>query len=105
MNMEWQHVTPGPWRVDMPGHPVRGGTVVAQIGGEWVEIADQIDPGDARLIAAAPEMLHQCQEWADSMDLIVHAQRAGLEVLATVLKHRQEWARAAIARVRGESNA
>jgi hypothetical protein len=37
----------------------QGYSVLGQIGGEWITIADQLDEDDAYLIAAAPELLRE----------------------------------------------
>ena len=55
--------TPGPWFLDdeLPSNPY---SVLARVGGEKIPISSPSDPGDARadarLIAAAPELLAEC---------------------------------------------
>jgi len=83
--------TPGPWKMstDAMGSQVKG-----KIGGEWITVADQLDEGDARLIAAAPELL-------EALETVVRA----LENISISwgAHHEVETARAAIAKARGES--
>ena len=94
MKTESRH-TPGPWRVGDAGHTVFG----PPNGNPSPEtIANVRGRSNARLIAAAPEMLEALKSIADG---IVMDQSKPYDHIDTVLAY-QKLARAAIAKATGE---
>ena len=85
--------TPGPWVVSCTG-----GEILAQDGELLAQLWDKFEEdfmnfeANARLIAAAPGLLEACEALVEYVD-----DKQSMEVLAAV-----EWARAAIAKARGE---
>ena len=89
--------TPGPWNLErdcngVPEFVFGGDTCVCDFGIEAPK------PEDARLIAAAPELLEVIREAVDSAEREMAKGRKASPGLATWL----EKARAALAKVRGE---
>ena len=76
--------TPGPWRVNPGAKEVRGA--------DWnVIVADVTDEQDARLIAAAPDLLAACSDLVEMSD-------AGVPCPPRLVV----MARAAVAKARGD---
>lgn len=53
--------TPGPWKVIRPGHLHPTEYLCVQIGADESYTTSELKPADARLIAAAPNLLEACQ--------------------------------------------
>jgi hypothetical protein len=74
--------TPGPWKLEpVPGHPTDDGIYTAD-GKEWIARANK---NDARLIAAAPELLVACLECEVLVGEYLHITRMVKEAVAKAL--------------------
>ena len=87
--------TPGPWTVGKCGEVVAGGTTLADVYGD-----DEQADIDARLMAAAPDLLEALKDIADD-----YTDRFDLESPSTNpgIKNYVRLARAAIAKAQGET--
>ena len=100
--------TPGPWEVSYKfGRsgligPVRttNDYPVASVTG-YYEVAGQTEP-NARLIAAAPELLEALEKLLGLYDLATHDEYDGTDLLVGLLAD-ADFARAAIAKAKGET--
>lgn len=96
--------TPGPWRIAPPGVYTSGVNIDAFAGGYVALIGGGVsDPvmADARLIAAAPDLLEALETLLASFDSEIHNEYDGTSWLAERLAE-ADHARAAIAKARGE---
>lgn len=95
VDMTTRH-TPGPWTVGQVGQVMAGGHVLA----DCYSCDDEQADVDARLMAAAPDLLEALKDIADD-----YTDRFDLESPSTNpgIKHRVRLARAAIAKAQGET--
>jgi hypothetical protein len=91
-----QH-TPGPWKVIPPGHGHATEYLCVQFGADETYTSLELKPADARLCAAAPELLAALKRLEATVkpDLLPHDKGCGCVV---------HEARAAIAKAEGRSH-
>jgi hypothetical protein len=87
--------TPGPWRPDTDEWSVVAGD---EADGSFRYVAQECLSADARLIAAAPELLEALERLTNRVDPGVRGRDHGIKSLVDALKA----ARAAIAKATGE---
>jgi hypothetical protein len=91
--VETKH-TPGPWRVDI-ADTVKGPNG-ERVADAWIHEAIEVSEANARLIAAAPDLLAACESLSDWLEYTMGAQSSVTN--RNELRAQVESARAAIAR-------
>lgn len=95
--------TKGPWEI----HTAQNGRTIFQIGpcapeeyagSAWLDVSME----DARLIAAAPELLEALERLVSDFESEIHNEYDGTSMLSARLAE-CDYARAAIAKARGEA--
>jgi hypothetical protein len=79
--------TPGPWVFEQPEPPSGPSDIYATRDSRRIWLGQVNGPADARLIAAAPELLEACAAmlstgWSDDEDAIIAARNAGRVAIA-----------------------
>lgn len=101
--------TPGPWQCDSHIKPISGERVVMAPGFDPIAIVhagSDRSPFDARLIAAAPDLLAACEYVADMLSQSFPDGRGGTETMADKLGavggyHAAELIRVAVSKAKG----